>query len=135
MLEKHISQLEGQKLSMEALLLDLESCTSTKQVMETMSMASASQKQYLKETESFDSVLQEINEQREEMDQLNVMFKNLSLQDQDDESLLKELEQLSDPTAASEQSDIQNWIKQQNELMDRPLPKPSAQAQEDHRLH
>lgn len=98
-------------------------------------MASASQKQYLKETESFDSVLQEINEQREEMDQLNVMFKNLSLQDQDDESLLKELEQLSDPTAASEQSDIQNWIKQQNELMDRPLPKPGAQAQEDHRLH
>ena len=98
-----------------------------------MSMASASQKQYLKETESFDSVLQEINEQREEMDQLNVMFKNLSLQDQDDESLLKELELLSDPTAASEQSDIQNWIKQQNELMDRPLPKPIAQ--EDHRLH
>ena len=111
MLDKHISQLEGQKLTIEQLLLEFESCKSTQQVMETMSMASATQKQYLKETESFEDVLHEINDQRGEMDQLNDMFRQLSLGEEDDESLLKELDQLADPTAASEQSDVQNWIR------------------------
>lgn len=38
--------------------------------METMSLASASQKQFLIEAESFDSILQEVQEQREDMNDL-----------------------------------------------------------------
>lgn len=51
----------------------------------------------------------------------------MGLNDPENDSLLKELEQLSAGTT-TDTTEVEDWIKQQNELMSKPLPQISASA-------
>lgn len=66
--------LEGQKFTIEELLLQCEAAESTASIFETMSQASDFQKNLIRDSEGYESVLDEINKGRDDIESLTSMF-------------------------------------------------------------
>lgn len=114
MLEKHLTVLEGQKFTIEELLLQCEAAESTASIFETMSQASEMQKSLMKDTEGYDQLFDDINKQKDDIDSLTSQFASASLKDDDD--LLKELEEITSPIVTKDQALDEQRIKDEAEL-------------------
>lgn len=115
MLEKHLTVLEGQKFTIEELLLQCEAAESTASIFETMSQASEMQKSLMKDTEGYDQLFDDINKQKDDIESLTSQFASASLNDDDD--LLKELDEITKSTAQTKgQAQDEQRIKDEAEL-------------------
>ena len=103
--------MEGQKYTVEEQLLTLESAESTASIYETLSMASAMQKEILSQPDyDFSELVGEVSQQKSEIEIMNQQFGEMGLESQDD--LLKELEEMTKAsekgtTAQSERDELE----------------------------
>lgn len=113
-IEKQLTVLEGQKYTVEEQLLTLESAESTASIYETLSMASAMQKEILSQPDyDFSELVGEVSQQKSEIEIMNQQFGEMGLESQDD--LLKELEEM---TKASEKGTTAHSERDEQEKLD-----------------
>ena len=104
-IEAQAQKLYSQRYTVEQQLMNLEATEDDAAVLETLSVATSANKNYMADSDTIESTLSDIAEQQEQMDKISKMFE-IQASEQDD--LLQELEKLTlADEAASEKLLIQ----------------------------